>query len=212
MSVLTTLIQTGETISLTDADIMNICFQQTVIFTYDELLKVNDLTELFVNTNNFVLFYQTTSKNIGHWVCVIYHKDQNVIELFDSYGLSDEQLLSYSETSEYLAQGIPYLTYLINKAQNDYGARYVWNNEQLQSADFGHINTCGRYAALRARFCNLSLDKFKSMIQDSKYGSDFLVTALTILFNENIDEIITDKVRGIIPLRNKIYKFKEFNL
>ncbi len=209
MSVLESLISYGETISLTDFDIKQICYGETKIISYSDLKDVDDIMTLFDEFNHFVLFYQTTSRNIGHWVCVILHREESLIELFDSYGLNDTALLNNSDTSEDYVGGTPILTHLIQKAQRTYGVKFIFNDEQLQSADFSNINTCGRYAALRARFYNLSLPKFKSMV-----GSDYIVTALTIMFNENIDEIITEQVEANSKAtnifrrrRNKFIKF-----
>ena len=135
-----------------------------------------------------------------------------MIEFFDSYGKNDAELLEYSETSKYFTNGTPLITYLINDARKKHGCGYVYNNQQLQSADFEDIATCGRYAALRVRFHNISLDKFKSLVNDEKYGSDFIVTALTILFNEGIDEIITEEVKNLSKVKNtyKVQPFKRF--
>ena len=139
------------------------------------------------------MFYETSSKYAGHWVCVVYHDGSDsvitrhrhstnkvgTIEFFDSYGMTDPEILHMAATSDRLTDDVPYLSRLIQQS----GLNFIYNNKRFQSKNEA-IATCGRYAALRSRFKDKSMYEFQAMLSNNKYPSDFLVSALTLLFSE----------------------------
>lgn len=177
-------VKNAEYVDLSEDDIMNICMNQTKIVSYDDLPKCSDIFMLLRPYNNFILFYATDSVKLGHWVAVIWHPSTHTIELFDSYGLSDEEILGNAQTSDKYCNGYPYLTYLINKSK----ARFVHNTHQFQS-ERGNISTCGRYASLRSRFKDWDLTKFQNFLLANatrQQPPDFIVSSLTVMFSDKV--------------------------
>ena len=185
MATLSHLIKNAERITLDNDAIMAITNNQTTIAAYSELPKYDSIMDIFKQWDNFILFYETKSTSCGHWVCIVYHRKANTIELFDSYGLSDEQILRSAGTSEKLVNGVPYLTYLIKKS----GSRFIYNQHRFQSLS-SSVNTCGRYASLRSRFKHLSLQRFIGILRDGNHDADYTVSALTVMYSPDIDALV----------------------
>ncbi len=179
------LITDAEKVSLGEDDIMNIAMHQTRIVAYSDLPKYGSITELFHPYNNFVLFYETSSLSEGHWVCVLYHPANSTIEFFDSYGFTDAQILPLAATSDHYVHGQPYLTYMIQKSR----LNFVYNNKRFQSKKEA-MATCGRYAALRARFKDVNMYTFQGLLSNNKYPADFVVSALTVMFSPNAESLL----------------------
>ena len=199
MAALSNLITQAEKVSLGEDDIMAITMNQTRVVSYSDLAKCDNIMKLFHPYNNFVLFYETSSRSVGHWVCVLFHpngglrppfhppdvRDVGTIEFFDSYGMTDAMILGDAPTSDKLMRGVPYLTYLIQKS----GMKYVYNNRCFQSKKES-MATCGRYAALRSRFKDVNMYKFQSLLANNAYPSDFVVSALTVMFSPNAESLL----------------------
>jgi hypothetical protein len=190
MSVLTTLLREAKEVSLTDSDIRRICLNKVKFVVYDELQHVTDIYELLDPYSAFILFYTTTGNFVGHWTAVIYHEKQSTIEFFDSYGLNDRQILALATDSYKDVQGKPLLTGLLDAAVRKYGVGVRWPAKRLQSRNVDDVATCGRYAALRVRFADLSQQQFINMLSGARFTPDDLVSLLTVMFSEGADDLI----------------------
>jgi hypothetical protein len=172
------IIQENIGYSLSDADIKNICENKVKIISYEQLKNVQSIDELLNPFDAVVILYQF-EKYSGHWVSCM--KYGNTIELFGSYGLDVDEQLSFSDYDKLQHGGIavPYLTQLLSKTSY----RILHNHTKLQS-DKKDVATCGRYAALRIRLRNLSLETFVNLFTKATgLSNDEWVTSLTILFS-----------------------------
>jgi hypothetical protein len=183
-NILDNIIRKSVGFSLSSNDLLEICENETIIVPYSRLKDINDLSEVLDQFDNFIVFYETTSKHVGHYSCVIYHRNKKILEFFDSYGQTDATLLGYSRTSYNFSRGEMTLSYLMQQFCLNNGARQIINSVQLQSADFEDVSTCGRYVGIRIRFRYLQLSQFIKLIRSSKIEPDYLVTLMTFLYHD----------------------------
>lgn len=139
------------------------------VFTYDDLYHVKHIDELFYPHNVCIILYQS-SPNFGHWVTLIRRK--NTIEHFDPYGVKIDDELNKSNN-----MGFPKL--LSQLILNSDITRIISNKGRFQSTKPG-VNTCGRWALIRALLKNKSLKEFTNLFHNQKLEPDFYVTALTM--------------------------------
>ena len=170
-------IKKAEDYDLSDDDVLRITDNQTKIFLYSDLENVNTIDEILEPYDCCVILYQLEA-NIGHWVCLI-KRGARKIEFFDPYGLSIDEELKYSKYNlrKHNGEVVPHLTALLEKSN------YKIKSNKVQLQQFKeHVNTCGRYCALRIRFKDISISKFIDLLTKNKYyNSDFWASALTLL-------------------------------
>ena len=190
------IVRKAEQIPLTDSDIKNICQNDVLITTYWNFrnMKNTTLMDLFRRSTALVIFYSTMDASDGHWSTLIYNPTHNTIEHFDSYGLSLDQILAKAEFDRNRSGGHNFLKEAIQKAVNTYGSTFIENRHAFQVTS-GLVNTCGRYASVRARFKDLPLNLFAAMLTNQKIPADMIVTYMTILFttNRNALDSLTSK-------------------
>jgi len=165
--------------ALGDDDIMAICDGKVKIISYEDLHDYQTIDQLMEPYGAVIILYQAT-KEIGHWVAVLKHKNRT-IEVFGSYGLKIDEQLEFSTYNMKLHGGTaePHLTNLIDAS----GYKKIYNHTQLQSYN-NNIATCGRYASLRVRFRDMPMEKFVKLFTGaSGLSNDEWTTALTLLFS-----------------------------
>lgn len=179
------LIEALEEEPLSDADIRNIVGHECIVAPYSFLRTIYNLDQLFFRYPACILLYRTT-KDYGHWVCLVYNKNSKILYYFDSYGKPMDYWLQKQDqrTRESLGQGGDYLSGLVHRAMIYGGLNgFSVSTKALQSSD-NHVASCGRYSALRALSPNLSNEEFIRLISDDKgYGTvtDKNVSLLTAL-------------------------------
>ena len=148
------------------------------ILLYEELLKYDNIIDAIGSTGNLVLLFPTVKdvQNQGHWVAILYKKELNLLEHFDSYSLNWRQERGYSN-NEYVKQHL--LGRLLNKAMSE-GIKIDCNTVRLQKMSDG-TNTCGRWVSTRVRFSYLSNTEFAKMFLNQKMSPDEIITILTML-------------------------------
>lgn len=167
----------AEDYDLSDDDILRITDNRTKIFLYSDLENVNNIDEILNPYGCCVILYQL-EQNVGHWICLIRHKN-NTLEFFDPYGMYIDEELKYSNYNLRRHRGVltPHLTALIDKSNY----KLLVNDNKLQKFKH-HVNTCGRWVALRIRFKDVSLKRFVELFTRNKcYDADWFVSAMTLL-------------------------------
>ena len=167
----------AEDIYLSDQDILRICDHKCKVLLYSDLEKYDDIDSMLAPHGAVVILYQL-EQNVGHWVTVMKRGSKH-IEVFDPYGMSIDQELQFSQYNLRRHNGmrVPHLTHLLDNSPYT----VVYNDTQLQQFKH-HVNTCGRWCALRVRFRSDSLDRFIDLFTKNEcYNGDFFVSALTIL-------------------------------
>ena len=106
----------------------------------------------------FILLYMW-GKNIGHWVCVINHPEENAVEFFDPYGYGIDHWLSGNtpEKNKELGQEKPYLLNKVKKGTHTFYYNPVKLQDESRPED---VLSCGRWILLRIQNRHLSLDDF----------------------------------------------------
>jgi hypothetical protein len=167
----------AEDVYLSDEDILRITNHKCKVLLYSDLEQYDDIDSMLAPHGAAVVLYQL-EQSVGHWVTIIKHGSKH-IEVFDPYALKIDQELQFSQYNLRRHNGmkVPHLSHLLDSSP------YIvtYNDVQLQQFKH-HVNTCGRWCALRVRFRSDSLDRFIGLFtKNEHYGGDFWVSALTIL-------------------------------
>ena len=109
-------------------------------------------------------------------MAILYKKELNLLEHFDSYAWTWRQERGYS-TNEYVKEHL--LGNLLNKAMA-VGIKVECNTTRLQRMA-GGISTCGRWCDSRVRFSYLSNTEFARMFIGQKMSPDEIITLMTLL-------------------------------
>jgi len=161
--------------ALSDADIRKKLGKQTRVITYPDIKKYKTIDDLLGPQNRVVILVET-NVNSGHWMCLL--KYNNIVEHFDSYGLSVDDEMSYVSLPmrKHLGEMKPLLSALLD----DCPYKVIHNIRDLQSWKAG-VNTCGRHVV------NRLLNQDKTLPEYLKYIDSFKT--------KNIDELICKLVK-----------------
>ena len=167
------LVQTAESILLTDADIRRLTNDELKIMMYEELLNYNTIDEVFGNYEGICLLYEN-SKFSGHW-CLLTRLNATTLYFFDSYSIQLDEEIKWSK---YLVKKgfktYPALTLLIKKS----GYKLQQNQIKYQQLENG-VNTCGSHVCCRFIYRHLNDQEYSTFIKGNRYyGADFWVTVL----------------------------------
>ena len=105
---------------LSDTDIKSYLGKSTKIIEYKDLKNYNSIDELLPNDKDFCVLLYENEAHSGHWTAVL--KYDNDIELFDSYGNTDANILRWTpfKVRPMLGEEDDYLTKLVNKSQHNF--------------------------------------------------------------------------------------------
>ena len=149
------------------------------ILKYSELKHYNSLQDLLPELFDYKVILLETSKNSGHWTCIIRMGD--VIELFNSYGISiDSEFRFIPDVIErLLGESKRYLTNLVKKNKI---FKIVSNNCEFQSQNES-VATCSRWCIFRIDMARIgySLESFINMIE-KKCNKDDLPPDILVLY------------------------------
>ena len=112
---------------------------KAVVRLYKDLLKFDNIIDALGKNGMMILLFPMVSDNNGHWISVLLHEKEKVIEHFDSYGLSWKQEMGYTD-NQYVKRNL--LGDLYNKAIVQ-GYRVIYNPYRFQKMINGR-NDCGR--------------------------------------------------------------------
>lgn len=184
------LIKKAEDISLDAHDLEKIASPHKIkIILYQELHNIKDTDELFSEVDNIIVLYRTTM-DYGHWISLLNYDDH--IEYFDSYGKKPDYSLDISNGSLRHMNGrvIPHIQALLEQASLLNKKKIIYNKIQMQSKHH-HVNTCGRWSALRIKLRHLSLHEFQNKFLNQSMKPDMVVTYLTyLLVDKDLPSIV----------------------
>lgn len=177
---LSKLIEQNKEVPTSDADIRKICDSKVNIINYSDLRDLYErggsIMEIFNPQYNdcVVLLYQIRGEGgIGHWVSLIFDRDNQIIRFFNPYGLPVDAEINL------LTHERPYLTMLLQNS----GMRFDINKFRFQQID-DDISTCGLHCATRCvfyDFTNEQYQRFLSSYDGKEKDYDKLVTLLCLL-------------------------------
>jgi hypothetical protein len=133
----------------------------TNVVIYSDLKKYKRINDLFIN-DSFIILYENTAGQIGHWVCVI--RRGHLLSYFDSYG-------KLPDPPEYLKGEYPYLSQLLYSSP--YNLEY--NEYDYQRAG---VSTCGHHVIVRILFKYRPLEEYQHFLSQFK-NDDEVVTAIS---------------------------------
>lgn len=136
---------------------------KTKVVTYEQLGKYTNIDDLFVD-DSFIILYQNTAGDIGHWCCVVRRGD--TLSYFDSYG-------RFPDPYKYLKGKKPYLSRLL------YVSPYYleYSDHDYQSSNTA---TCGHFCIVRILFKYRPLEEFEKFMAQFN-NDDEVVTAISYM-------------------------------
>lgn len=166
---------------LTGVEIQNLIGKPPVL--YSDLSKYTFNTFFPRNSPYQVVLLQTKAVNFGHYVACFLTDD--AIYYQDSYGLgAPDTYKSYTKFDE------EYPPLLKNLLATDPQRRTVISNT-VDYQKWGNAQTCGRWAALRILFRNLTNPQFESLFRGNRgflNRPDYVATILTLNGLEDVQE------------------------
>lgn len=169
-------------IALSDKEVLDLVDQRANLVLYPDIYKYNSIDELLGQHQAAIILFES-QPNYGHWVSIFRNNDD--IEFFNSYGGYPDGTLKHIDEKfrKKSHQDKPYLTYLlVNSKYNLHMNPYGFQKHQKD------VKTCGRHAAIRLLFRELSSDEYKNMLDYLKRvtGLDYdgVVTLLTLYVNK----------------------------
>jgi len=168
--------------ALSGDDIKKILGRDVKIMKYPEFGNIDSIFEAFDNKNSCIIFFETVSQTVGHWECIFYNPNIKTIEFFDSYGLAPDSAEKYlrQNTRITLKENKPYLTMLLNKAQ-DLNYNCIYSTFKYQEM-IGDIETCGKWSSIRIKNMNMNDDEFYNYITSVKTQNNLPTYDDTISF------------------------------
>lgn len=159
--------------ALSNTDLIRLVDGKAKVVIYNQLYKFRTLDELLEPYGAVFLLY-LFKPSYGHW-CAVIRRTPKIVEFFDSYGGPPDEPLDYIDEKfkKKTNQDYPYLSKLL--WESPYSIEY--NDYDFQKRG-NNIKTCGRFAALRVIFRNLTLNKFAKIFDDPY--SDELATYFTM--------------------------------
>ena len=150
--------------ALSDEDIRHILGGRCKILKYGELSKYGELDDLVPDLVDYAIVLYEEKENSGHWIGLL--KYNNLVELFDPYGLIFDKELSWVglKTRRMLNEATPYLSILLKKE------RYVYNYVKYQDQD-SYVNTCGSHVChriYRLLHDNMDLEEYHKFMKETK--------------------------------------------
>ena len=142
-------------VSMSNEDI-NKYLKGVDILTYEDLAKLNNITEVLPNDKCAFVLLAEREKNIGHWIAVVRIKKKLIY--FDPLGYRIDKFLQWTPTQlrKGLSQDIPHLSALFNQAIDD-GFTVVFSEFQYQDRSL-QSSTCGRFVVVFITFFMNTID------------------------------------------------------
>jgi hypothetical protein len=166
---------------LTGQEIQNLIGKPPVL--YSDLSKYTFKTFFPASAPFQIVLLQTKAINFGHYVACFL--TDNAIYYQDSYGLgAPDTYKSYTKYDE------EYPPLLKNLLASDPQRRPVISN-MVDYQKWGKAQTCGRWAALRIIFRNLTNPQFESLFRGNTgflSNPDYVATILTLNGLDNVQE------------------------
>ena len=172
---------------LSDHEIISIIKHKTKVITYPELNDYKNLNEVFGRYHIILLLYVNSEHGNdvqGHWTLMTKVKRDDgytIVEFMDPYGLfPDDELNFYTDNWRHKSgQDYNILTKLLYDFSLNPKHKIYYNELKLQIDD-PHINTCGRWCAIRAHFYRVPLKDFQKIFKRLKnYDLDELSVYLS---------------------------------
>jgi hypothetical protein len=168
--------------ALSGDDIKKILGYNVKIIKYPEFGNMDSIFEAFDNRDTCIIFFETVSSSVGHWECIFNDPDTSTITFFDSYGLAPDTAENYlrKNTRITLKENKPYLTVLLNKAQ-DKGYNCIFSTFKYQEMT-GDVETCGKWSSIRIKNKGMNNDEFYNYITAIKTKNNLPTYDDTISF------------------------------
>lgn len=140
------------------------------IISYTDLNNINDLEELFKDTDKIIILYLLFSSTAGHWVCLFKNNKYKTLNFFSSYGVPEDYELDNiskkkrNELNE-KSNRLSFLTknYLV-----------YYNNIIFQGVG---TSTCGCFVSHRLHYSNLNDYEYLNIFLKNKVKNPDLFVA-----------------------------------
>ncbi len=165
--------------SLSDFDIKKFFNNKCKIIKYSEIKNMKSIDDILNPYGFAIILFENNKLNNGHWCLIMECLNNNKIPyiLFqDSYGCIIENELNYIPKS-FQNMSDQHRGYLLKLLLNQ-PLRVRYNQYRLQELIEG-VNTCGKWACVRACYPTMNEDQFNKMIRSQKiFTPDELICLL----------------------------------
>jgi hypothetical protein len=171
------IIKHYEQVALSNMDLIEMLNGKAKVVIYPDLIKYKNIDQVLGPYGACFLLFEAKPR-YGHWCCLF--KTGNKIEFFNPYGGFPDDSLNYiplhfrKKTNQFY----PLLSLLLIKSP--YELFYNQYKFQRHNKD---VKTCGRHCVVRVLSRDLSLNKYKKMLDylSKKSGLDYdgVVTLIT---------------------------------
>ena len=147
--------------ALSNYDLIKLLNNKANIVIYPELINYDNIDQVLGPHGACFLLFEAKPK-YGHWCC-LFKTNRNTIEFFNPYGGFPDDSLDYIPLHfrEISGQLYPLLSILLY--ESPYNLVYNHIPFQRKSKD---VKTCGRHCVLRLRRRDLSLEQYKSLLDE----------------------------------------------
>jgi hypothetical protein len=118
------------------------------IINYLDLDKYSHIEQLFTKSLNVVIFYPVENRFNGHYTCMMFHPDLNLINYFCSYGMSPMRNIIFSTylttLDDYTQKLLPNLI----RSFTNSGGKFLINSYCFQEKK-NSISVCGQHCVFR---------------------------------------------------------------
>lgn len=169
-------------IALSDKEVLDLVHNRAELILYPDIYKYSSIDDMLGPHRAAIILFEA-QPNYGHWVALF--NDGINLEFFNSYGGYPDDTLKFIDKKFRVIsnQDKPYLSYLM--MNSPYILHYNQYPFQKHNKD---VKTCGRHAALRLVFRDLTIDEYKDMfdyLKDTLHVDyDKLATILTMYVNK----------------------------
>ena len=166
--------------SLSDEDIRRLN-PNAKLLLYEDVKNYPTIDHLLHPYDCAIILYEwerTKDASIGHYIAVVALPD-GTIEHFDSYGIKpDNELKQIKDKSDAFKRMTGQDQQHLLKLYINSPYQISYNQYKLQSLGSG-ISTCGRFAGLRTKYKNLTLDQFKDLFMGHRNSPDEIAVMMT---------------------------------
>jgi hypothetical protein len=151
---------------LTIGDIENVLGDKVYVMDYNDVTNTQS-NKLFQKSNRLIILLGDGYIK-GHYVTLIKNKSKKQIYYYDSFGHK-------------LKKTYKRLYKIVYGFASHYKYDVLINTEKMQEYKEG-INTCGRHAIIRIKYCNLNNEEFNKFIKSlccEHMNPDKIVTLMT---------------------------------
>lgn len=140
--------------------------------SYEDLLKYNSFEQIFDTLGDKILIIIKSSSSFGHYA-VLFKQNKNNCCFYDSYGLSNKEIVRLFPYTNRFLQGIDPIEKLKSSSKIKLDRNVYKHQDKDTLTD--KIQTCGFHSSTRLRYSFLSNSDYDIFLKSTKLAPDDFV-------------------------------------